>query len=573
MPNAELSYLTAGAFNGDAGDPMTGYDRFGRTTRMPWKNGGTVLADIAYGYDRASRRTWRQDLTPAAQAAFDRAYGYDALGQVKAADRGTLNENRTAIGGVPQEAEAWQYDEQGNWLAYDKAEGGASVIDQTRRSNVSNQIVTIDGSNEGVAYDKNGNMIRIPTGDALTGAPRKLVWNAWDQLVEVRIKSSNALVQRNAYDGLFRRTTRTFPAAPSGETVIHQYYNDQWKPIEERKDSATTALNVYYWGARPGHRDDLIRRDRDANGDGTLDEPLWCLMDYFDPMAILNSSCAVQERYAYSAFGIPLILAPDFIAHSSTDFGWDFLFHGQFTDLESGYQNYGYRFYLPVLGLWLSRDPIDEEGGSNLFVFSQNDPNSSIDLFGLQSMKPAERKRPSSSTPQKNGPLIAGGCGVHPAETAPKPDSNESDPFAAQRQKWANETANYLNNLKSGKADGGFVILEVGDFSSPSTDPDQNYCWEFSYSSIRSCILYDFPGKRCGLTCSSTGFAVGKLRSEITQRFGIAASECSGGEGQKVQTWGIQGDATVWWSGNELGGCGCRYSITGFDAKLYCVKQ
>lgn len=382
VPNAELSYLTAGAFNGDAGDPMTGYDRFGRTTRMPWKNGGTVLADIAYGYDRASRRTWRQDLTPAAAAAFDRAYGYDALGQVKSADRGTLNTNRSAIGGIPQEAEAWQYDEQGNWLAYDKAEDGASVIDQSRRSNVSNQIVTIDGSNEGVAYDKNGNMIRIPTGDALTGAPRKLVWNAWDQLVEVRVESSNALLQRNAYDGLFRRTTRTFPATPSGETVIHQYYNERWKPIEERKDAATTALNVYYWGARDGHRDDLIRRDRDTNGDGSLDERLYALMDYYNGTSIVNPAGAVQERYEYSAFGVRAVMAPDFSPRTASDFAWDFGFQGQFLDAEIGYLNYGYRYYNPMLGRWVNRDPIGEKGGVNLYLFAQNNGIKLIDFLG-----------------------------------------------------------------------------------------------------------------------------------------------------------------------------------------------
>jgi hypothetical protein len=145
MPGAQLSYLQPAGVPGqtDAGDELAGYDRFNRTIRMSWRkvSDGTVLADLGYGFDRASRRTWRQDLTPAAQAAFDRFYGYDELGQVKSADRGTLNENRTGIGGIPEEAEAWNYDEQGNWEQYHKAEDGATEIDQTRRHNRSNQIV------------------------------------------------------------------------------------------------------------------------------------------------------------------------------------------------------------------------------------------------------------------------------------------------------------------------------------------------------------------------------------------------------------------------------------------------
>ncbi len=359
-----------------------------RTVRMPWRNGtsGDALADVTHGYDRASRRLWRKDLTPASDAEFDRAYSYDALGQVKTADRGTLNANQTAIGGIPQEAEGWNYDEQGNWLTYDKAEAGTEVIDQSRRSNVSNQIIAIDGTNDGVAYDRNGNMTRIPTGDALTGAPRKLVWNAWDQLVEVRVESSGALLQTNAYDGLFRRTTRTL----ADSTVIHQYYNDQWKPIEERKDASTNPLNVYYWGARPGHRDDLTRRDRDTDDSGSLDETLWCLMDYFDPIAIINSSGTVQERYEYSAFGIQVILAPNYSTLTANSLAWDFLFHGQFTDVETGYQNYGYRFYGCELALFFSRDPLNSQTRIISYQNTENSLVNQVDLLGLRPSLPGE---------------------------------------------------------------------------------------------------------------------------------------------------------------------------------------
>lgn len=400
-PGAELSYLkpvgTQG--QGDAGDDMTGYDRFGRTERMPWRKtgDGSVLAEFAYGYDEASRRQWRQDLTPAAEEAFDRYHGYDPLGQVTRSDRGTLNENRSAIGGIPEEAEAWGYDEQGNWLTFAKDVEGSNVIDQERTHNKSNQIVTIDGSGSGVDFDLNGNMTRVPTGADLAGPARKLVWNAWNQLVEVR-DDADELTQRNAYDGLFRRTTREL----GDSTLIHSYYNDQWRPVEERKGSSADPSAIWYWGAR--HRDDLARRDRDSNDNGTLDESLWCFMDYFDPVAVIDGSGAVQERYAYSAFGAASVLAPDYSARLSSSFGWEFLFHGQFQDEETGWQNYGYRFYLPELGRWLSRDPIGESGGLNLYQFAINDPNNYLDWLGLQNIElprwdddvPEDERGPSS---------------------------------------------------------------------------------------------------------------------------------------------------------------------------------
>jgi hypothetical protein len=44
---------------------------------------------------------------------------------------------------------------------------------------------------------------------------------------------------------------------------------------------------------------------------------------------------------------------------------------------------YGYRYYDPKTGRWPSRDPIEEEGGINLYGFVGNDPVGRIDKFGL----------------------------------------------------------------------------------------------------------------------------------------------------------------------------------------------
>ncbi len=44
---------------------------------------------------------------------------------------------------------------------------------------------------------------------------------------------------------------------------------------------------------------------------------------------------------------------------------------------------YGYRFYHPVLMRWINRDQIAEEGGVNLYQFSNNNGVSSFDILGL----------------------------------------------------------------------------------------------------------------------------------------------------------------------------------------------
>jgi RHS repeat-associated protein len=50
-----------------------------------------------------------------------------------------------------------------------------------------------------------------------------------------------------------------------------------------------------------------------------------------------------------------------------------------------GVTDYGYRYYDPVTGRWPSRDPIEEEGGLNLYGYVKNSPSTVFDRLGLQS--------------------------------------------------------------------------------------------------------------------------------------------------------------------------------------------
>ncbi len=52
---------------------------------------------------------------------------------------------------------------------------------------------------------------------------------------------------------------------------------------------------------------------------------------------------------------------------------------------------YGYRYYSPALGRWLSRDPIEEQGGLNLYAFVNNDPVNKWDVLGLSLMDQGKR--------------------------------------------------------------------------------------------------------------------------------------------------------------------------------------
>ena len=58
-------------------------------------------------------------------------------------------------------------------------------------------------------------------------------------------------------------------------------------------------------------------------------------------------------------------------------------FSTKYTDDESDLLYYGYRYYNPSTGAWLSRDPIQESGGDNLYVLLLGDPLDCMDILGL----------------------------------------------------------------------------------------------------------------------------------------------------------------------------------------------
>jgi RHS repeat-associated protein len=219
-------------------------------------------------------------------------------------------------------------------------------------------------------------MLRIPpseTGD--WNEATVLQYDAWSRITEVRRASDDTVLAKYGYDGLGRRTKREIDGV-----VHHTYYSDTWRPVEERKDDETTPSAQYLWGAR--HRDDLVRRDRATSGT-TLNETRYVLMDYYSPAAITDETGTVTERYAFSAFGVRQILAPDFSPRSTSECGFEFAFQGQFEDVETGYLNYGYRYYVPWLGRWTCKDPIGISGGLNLYGMVRNGAVNWVDFLGL----------------------------------------------------------------------------------------------------------------------------------------------------------------------------------------------
>ena len=60
-----------------------------------------------------------------------------------------------------------------------------------------------------------------------------------------------------------------------------------------------------------------------------------------------------------------------------------FRFSSEYHDDETGLVYYNYRYYSPELGRWISRDPIEEEGGVNLYAMVGNNPVNYWDWNGF----------------------------------------------------------------------------------------------------------------------------------------------------------------------------------------------
>ncbi|MDD4406301.1 MAG: RHS repeat-associated core domain-containing protein [Parabacteroides sp.] len=75
----------------------------------------------------------------------------------------------------------------------------------------------------------------------------------------------------------------------------------------------------------------------------------------------------------------------------------------KYTDNETDLVYYGYRYYSPTLGRWLSRDPIEEKGGLNLYAFVNNDPVNKWDKLGLWKEDKKTRKKRRRTYIQESG--------------------------------------------------------------------------------------------------------------------------------------------------------------------------
>jgi RHS repeat-associated protein len=386
--------------SGGSPNPYAALDRFGRIVQNGWYDfdeAGT-LDDIRYTYDRASNRTTRENMVAKAQTTpqyYDELYGYDGSNRLTTMKRGQLA-SLVSITNL-QFQQDWGLDDTGNWQEFNEDSNGDGTNDlvQARTANPVNEITDITNMTGAAwvqpGYDAAGNMTTIPQGnepaEGFTG-----VYDAWNRLVKLTDEAENPVAEY-AYDGLTRRITKTT------SEVRHYYYNASWQILEERVGSATTFDRQYVWGLR--YIDDCVLRDRKLTSSV---ERRHVLQDANWNVTAITESSDVVERYSYSAYSMPTFLNPDFTVKAGSDYGWDVLYAGYKWDSESGMYQVRFRYLLPNIGSWSSRDPIEYiSHGYNFYTYANNMALNYIDPSGLL-----------VETAAAGGAAVAGGTAAAP---------------------------------------------------------------------------------------------------------------------------------------------------------------
>jgi len=197
-------------------------------------------------------------------------------------------------------------------------------------------------------HDANGNLTGITEG----GVTTTLVWDAADRLIS--IKKGN-LESRFSYDYM----NRWVKIVELNGTTVTSTKDFIWCGLSLCEERSGTQVTRYYSfgfqdpsGAKFYYtRDHLgsVREVRDAGG-------------------------VVVSRYRYDPYGVRTLVS----GSDKSQFG----FTGHYLHKTSGLLLAPYRAYSPSLGRWMSRDPIGERGGLNLYGYVRASPVVFVDPNG-----------------------------------------------------------------------------------------------------------------------------------------------------------------------------------------------
>ncbi|MBR4171119.1 MAG: RHS repeat-associated core domain-containing protein [Kiritimatiellae bacterium] len=279
------------------------------------------------------------------------AFGYNPRSEVTAAS-------------IATNMYSYSYDSIGNSL-----HSARNAATNRYTANALNQCTEVTGAGaaQSFIYDADGNLT------AWNG--RDFGWNSENRLCEAVTAGSDCGFMR---DG----SGRCFTDWDYAEDTYTDRVFDGWNPVFERTFDGLTETpvcdTVYVWGT------DLSGSMQGAGGvggllavrlNGTWHVPLYDANG--NVTAYVSETGAVVAEYEYDAFGNTISQSgslPDTFRHRFSTKPWI---------PALGAYDYGERMYSPELRRWMSRDPIEENGGLNLYAICGNDAVNGVDPQGM----------------------------------------------------------------------------------------------------------------------------------------------------------------------------------------------
>ena len=215
-----------------------------------------------------------------------------------------------------------------------------------------------------------------------------------NRLIEVKNSSGTSLASYQyvedapRWNYLSRRVARSVVS----ESKTQRWVYDGWNPLVKYENSSGapavySIVDTYTWGLDlsgatfgspagagqgAGGVGGLLMVKKGGNRYYPLYDGNGNIVQY------VNDGATNVAAYEYDAFGNTAK------SYGSMVNDFDHRFSTKPLDASTGFYYYGYRYYDPTTGRWPSRDPIEEEGGINLYGFVDNASVGQIDYLGNQ---------------------------------------------------------------------------------------------------------------------------------------------------------------------------------------------
>jgi len=333
-------------------------------TAVTNKHNDDVVSSYSYANDAIGRRTGMGRSGTAFAAADTIAYTYNDRSEVTSA----LSNN------VSTYDYGYSFDNIGNRLT------SRLVSDNTTyAANNLNQYtgITAGGNTVNPSYDDDGNMLTLTSNSKAW----TLTWNAENRLQSMLSNDGNQKLEFG-YDYLGRRVEKKVFQLSSGNfqlTKSERFVYDGFKQIEKLDggNSNTVLQKITWQPERLGQDVPLAVHDTAASA----------TYFYFTDAnknigQLVDASGNIVAKYEYSPFGEVTAKSGDY-AYANA-----FRFSSEYADAETGLVYYNFRYYYPMIGRWLSRDPIGEKGGINIYEIIRNNFIDTYDFLGLFLINP-----------------------------------------------------------------------------------------------------------------------------------------------------------------------------------------